>query len=92
VSVPVWGPKTAGWKLTLIVQLALAVTDGRQLLLCVNPLEVATLLIVNGTALLFVTVTGKEALEVPTSWLPKFKLTGETFTAATLPVPLKAMV
>jgi hypothetical protein len=63
-----------------------------QLLLWVNPLEVATLLTVNGTALLFVTVTGKEALEVPTSWLPKLKLTGETFTAATLPVPLKAMV
>jgi hypothetical protein len=58
MSVPVWGPKTAGWKLTLTVQLALAATEGRQLLLCVHPFEIATLLTLRATEPVFVTVTG----------------------------------
>lgn len=81
-----------GWKLTLIVQLPLAATKGRQLLLCVQPLEIARLLMFRGTAPLFVTVTGCEALVVPVSWLLKVRLRGETVGADTIPVPVSAMV
>jgi hypothetical protein len=77
----------------LIVQLALAATEGRQLLLCVQPFEIVKLLMLIANAPVFVTVTGWEALVVPTGWLLKLRLVGETLGAGRrTPVPLNATV
>jgi hypothetical protein len=82
-----------GWKLTLIVQLALAATEGRQLLLCVQPLEIVKLLMLSATVPVFVTVTGWGGLVVPTSWWLKLRLVGETLGAGRrTPVPLSGTV
>lgn len=58
VSAPDWSPPAVGLKLTLIVQLALAATEGRQLLLWVQPLEIARLVKLRAAGPVFVTVTG----------------------------------
>jgi hypothetical protein len=58
VRVPVCGPNKTGWKLTLIVQLELAATVGRQLLVSIQPLEIDTLLTPNTKGPLLVRVTG----------------------------------
>ena len=77
----------------MIVQLALAAIEGRQLLLCVQPLEIVKLLMLIASAPVFVTVTGLEALVVPTGWLLKLRLVGETLGAGRrTPVPLNATV
>jgi hypothetical protein len=81
-----------GWKLTLMVQVALGAMEGRQLLLCVQPLEIVKLLMLRASEAVFVTVTGWEALVVPTSWLLKVRLPGETVGADTIPVPVSPMV
>ena len=81
-----------GWKLTLIVQLALDATRGRQLLVSVQSFESAKLVMFSATRLVFVRVTGWEALVVPTSWLLKVRLPGETVGADTIPVPVSPMV
>jgi hypothetical protein len=67
VSVPVRYPLAVGWKLTLIVQLAVAATEGRQLLPCVQPLEIVKLLMLSATEPVLVTLTGCAVLVVPTS-------------------------
>jgi len=70
-----------------MVQLALGATEGTQLLLCVQSLEIARLVMLSATGLVLVTVTGWEALVVETSWLLKVRLTGETVGADTIPMP-----
>lgn len=67
-------PPAVGWKLTLIVQLVLGATEGRQLLLCVQPVGIARVLMPMAAELVFVTVTVWGVLVVPTSWLAKVKL------------------
>ena len=82
-----------GWKLTLIVQLAPGATEGRQLLLCVQPLEIVKVLMLSVSAPVFVTVTGWGVLVVPTGWLLKLRLEGEKLGAGRrTPVPLNATV
>jgi len=76
-----------GWKLTLIVQLPLAAMEGRQLLLCVQPLEIVKLLMLSATGPVLATVTGWGVLVVPTSWLLKLRLVGERLGADRIPVP-----
>jgi hypothetical protein len=92
VSVPVWDPRTEGWKLTLIVQLPMAAMVGTQLLSCFQPLEIATLPTLNSTEPIFMSVTGCGGLCVPTSWALKLKLVGETLAAETIPMPVSATV
>jgi hypothetical protein len=81
-----------GWKLTLIVQLTLGAMEGRQLLLCVQSVEITKLVMFSATGLVFVTVTGWEALVAPTSWLLKVRLPGETVGADTIAVPVSPTV
>jgi hypothetical protein len=57
VSAPLRAPLAVGEKLTLIVQLPLAGTEGRQLLLCVQSLEIDKLLMLSASEPVFVTVT-----------------------------------
>jgi hypothetical protein len=91
VSAPETGPEVEGRKLTLTIQLELAAMDGRQLSVSVQPLETARLVMAMAAELLFVIVTGWEALEVPTSWLLKVNPPGETVGADTMPAPVSAM-
>ena len=85
---PFRAPLAVGAKLTLIVQLPLGATEGRQLLLCVQPLVIAILLMARAQLLVFVRVTACAALVVPTSCPAKLRLVGETLGAGTNPVPL----
>ena len=81
-----------GAKLTLIVQLPTGATEGKQLFVCVQSLEIAKLVMFIATVLVFVTVTGCEAVVVPTSWLLKVRLTGETLGGGRTPVPLSCTI
>ena len=76
----------------MIVQLVLGATKGRQLLVCAQSLEIARLVMFSATELVFVMVTGWEALVVPTSWLLKVRLPLERVGADTIPVPVSPMV
>lgn len=89
---PARAPWAAGLKLTLIVQLVLGATKGRQLLVCVQSLEIAKLVMFSATELVLVTVKGWEALVVPTSWLLKVRLPVDRVGADTIPVPVSPMV
>lgn len=88
VSAPARDPLAVGLKLTLIVQLALGATEGRQLSLSVQSIEIAKLVKLRATVPVLVTVTGCEALVVPTNWSLKLKVKGEILGAPTTPVPL----
>jgi hypothetical protein len=92
VRAPVRPPLAVGAKLTLIVQLPLGATEGRQLLLSVQSLEIDRLLMLRATVPVFVTVTGCEALVVPTSWLVKVRLPEEIVGAGRTPVPFSCTV
>jgi len=87
VSAPLTGPEEMGRKLTLTVQLPLAATEGRQLLLCVQPFETVRLVMLRGRLPVFVKVTCCGALVVPATWLLKFRFAGETSGAGRMPVP-----
>jgi hypothetical protein len=50
-----------------------------------------TLLIVRAPEAVLATVTGSAVLVVPTSWLPKLRLVGDTLTVR-IPVPLRLTV
>ena len=66
VSAPLTGPEETGRKLTFTVQLPLGGTEGRQLLLCVQPFEIFRLVMLRARAPVFVKVTACEALVAPT--------------------------
>jgi hypothetical protein len=82
LRVAVAGPAEAGSNTTLMVQLAPAATDEPQLLVCEKglepPVESMILLIVSGTALVFVTVTGFGALAMFVNSLPNASDVGDT--------------
>ena len=73
----------------LTVQVARAASTLPQLLACAKlPEVVLTPEISSVPPPMFAIVTDWAALVVPTGWLPKFKLKGETLTAAALRIPL----
>jgi hypothetical protein len=89
-------PVAVGVKVTLIVQLAPVATLDPQLLACAKSpgFVPATAIeeIVRATLPLLVSVTGCEALGVPTAWLLKVKLLAETPATGAVPVPVRLTV
>jgi hypothetical protein len=71
----------------LMLQLDPGFSEAGQLLLCVKPLLTLIDEIVNGPGLLAVSFTVLLPLVVPTSWVPKERLVGESVGAATAPLP-----
>jgi hypothetical protein len=69
VTVPLCGPVCVGWKMTLMVQLALPASDEPQLFVCVKPALAAMLVKVIAVVLVLVTVTGCEAEGVLSGWV-----------------------
>jgi hypothetical protein len=96
VNVPLSGPVVVGAKLTLMVQFVPAARVEElagQLLVSEKLALVTMLVIVRGTVPVLLTVTGCEALVVPTPWLPKEgRLEGETVTVGAAAVPLKVTI
>lgn len=93
VSVPVMEPPVTGEKATLTVQVEPTATVCPQLPLWVKFGEVVMLVMFNTAVPELVRVTLWPALTVPTSWLEKLRLEGDTVNAgAARPVPAKVTV
>jgi hypothetical protein len=78
VRVPLFAPGEVGAKATSSVQLAPGDTEPTQFVVVVNCELAATLLTLSGAFPVLLSVTGCVALVVPTVWLPKFRVVGET--------------
>ena len=84
VSVALRAPAAVGLKVTLKVQLAPAASvagNAPQVFVWAKSPLVAMALIVSGALPLLVSVTVCAALVVPTFWLPKLRLAGDSVTA-----------
>ena len=92
VRVPVSVPVAVGVKVTLIVQEPLTATLPAQLLLSPK-LALATMLaMVIAPLPVLLSVTGCDALVVPTFWLLNVRLPGETCAVRAIPVPVRLTV
>jgi hypothetical protein len=92
-------PVRVGENVTLIVQFAPAVRPAPpigQLLVCPNRFgfapPIVTLLMINGTVLVLVTVTVCGGLVVLTAWVPNAIEAGDTVTVGRIVVPVSATV
>jgi hypothetical protein len=88
------GPAEVGANVRLIVQLLFAANEDPQLLDLMPKSPgfaptTATLLMVSWTLPVLLKVTDCAVLLVPTAWLPKFRLDGETPPTVPVPVPAK---
>ena len=92
VSVPVRVPLALGEKTTLMVQLPPTLTLLAQIVGSEKSPLVEILAIERAADPVLLRVTGWEALEVPTAWLLKVRLEGETEARGATPVPLKLTV
>jgi hypothetical protein len=92
VSVPVRVPLALGEKTTLMVQLPPTLTLLAQMVGSKKSPLVEILAIERAADPVLLRVTGWEALEVPTAWLLKVRLEGETEARGATPVPLKLTV
>jgi hypothetical protein len=81
-----------GVKVTEMVQLAPAATEGPQVLVCEKSPLPAMLPIFSVALPVFVRVTGCGLLAVPIGCPLKIRFTGENVTAGAVPVPLKLTV
>ncbi len=84
---PAAGPTAVGTKYTPILQLAPGLSVAGQLLTCVKLPVTVMEEIASGPGALAVSVTFFPALTVPTGWLEKLRLEGESVGALTAPVP-----
>src|SRR5512140_3455117 len=92
VSDPLRSPVVAGVNVTLIRQLAPAVTLVPQLLVWLKSPVVAMPLMVSGALPVLVNVTLCAELETPTNWPAKPRLTGKRVATGALPTPDNATV
>jgi len=97
VRLPERLPAAVGVNVTLIVQLPMAATG--VVVLQVVPLAAtakspvtAMLLKLKGAAPVLVTVTGLAPLVVPSGWLPKGRIVGDSETTGVVPVPVSETV
>lgn len=93
VTAPARAPVVVGVNVTLMAQLAAGATLVPQLLAAKSPL-VAMLAIINVALPVLVNVAVCDALVLPTTWLPKARLSVERLTAGpdATPVPFNAIV
>jgi hypothetical protein len=78
---PMRVPVAVGVNVTRMLQLARAARLAPQLLVCAkSPLAVMLRLVTGSKGLVFVSVTLSVVLGVPTGWLAKFRLVGDSFT------------
>jgi hypothetical protein len=89
---PVRKPVAVGVKLTEIVHVPATATEVPQVLVWLKSPLAAIVVIVKGAVPELVSVTDCAALVVPTAWLLKVKLVGETLTAGAVPVPVNETV
>ena len=92
VRLPLRDPEAVGVKVTLMVQLAFAASVAGQLLTCAKSPDVWSVPRFNVRVPVFVRVTDRVALEVPTCWPVKTRLVGLTVAiarGAAEPVPVR---
>ena len=89
VKTPVIAPAVVGWNTMLMLQLDPVFSEAGQLLVWVKPELTLIAEIANGPGLLAVTLTVLAPLVVPTTWVPKERLVGESVGAAIAPFPAR---
>ena len=76
VIAPVRAPPSVGVKVTEIVQFAETAKDAGHVFVWLKSPAAVTLLIASAAGPVFVNVTDRVALELPTNWFPKLRLVG----------------
>src|SRR5581483_2175306 len=89
LSVPVRVPVAVGSKVTLMVQLAPAPTELPQVLVCAKSPLVPMLVMLKEAVPVFLRVTGRAELVVPSPWAGNVKLVADKLTAGAVPVPVR---
>ena len=87
VSAPVIAPAVVGWKMMLMLQFDPGFNEARQLFVWAKPLLTLIDEIANGPGLLAFSCTVLLPLVVPTTWVPKERLVGESVGSAIAPLP-----